>query len=386
MKSYIDLFKAIVSCAETGFDAMLASLAHSLKNIKSKNRLSRKSVLLKSLGVIGDYVLLTASFEGYRVLFKDYTIVLLVRKEVRDFAIRNPYIDEIIFVDYWGIRRNPFKKIGLWLSLLKYDFAVAVNLDYSTHFDRRDTTIIDWSLAEKKIAHQCLDDGAKRDYSKYDVVISHKEKWMFEVDRNNEMIHQLGYSDYDNYKTEIFGLNGYELRRGIKGLLPEKSYYVVCPGSLEKRKQWSSEGFASVIKSLEGYGYVIILCGSKSELSISKNIMSRISLKNAVDLTGKTTLLELAAIIRGARWLISNDSAAAHIANAVKTQAFVILGGGDFGRFLPYPRQNYIHAISNGRLDCFNCYWNCKYDSYKCINDISVESVKDEISKLVQLQ
>jgi hypothetical protein len=61
-----------------------------------------------------------------------------------------------------------------------------------------------------------------------------------------------------------------------------------------------------------------------------------------------------------------------------------ILGGGHFGRFLPYPAG----ATGHGPvplpvytpMDCFGCDWHCRYpvdpgQPYPCLGNVSVEQV-----------
>jgi ADP-heptose:LPS heptosyltransferase len=211
---------------------------------------------------------------------------------------------------------------------------------------------------------------------------------MFEIDRSTEMLHQLGYTSFNNSKTEIYDLDHYELQKNIKWLLPKDKYCVICPGSGSKNnsKCWSTDKYASLLHKIEKLGYTTVLCGSGKEIKIALDIIKKSSVSKVIDLTGKTTLMDLAFIIKNAHMLIANDSSAAHIANAVGTHAFVILGGAEYGRFFPYPDQQYIHPIIKKGMDCFYCNWICKYDYYKCIKDISIESVEYEIMKLLQVE
>jgi len=52
----------------------------------------------------------------------------------------------------------------------------------------------------------------------------------------------------------------------------------------------------------------------------------------------KTTLRQVAAFCATAAFTSGAESAGAHIACAVGTPSVVVLGGGHFGRFLPYHR------------------------------------------------
>jgi len=57
-------------------------------------------------------------------------------------------------------------------------------------------------------------------------------------------------------------------------------------------------------------------------------------------LAGKTTIAQLVELIRNASLLIGNDSAAIHMAAATQTPSVCILGGGHYGRFLPYQPES----------------------------------------------
>jgi hypothetical protein len=59
-----------------------------------------------------------------------------------------------------------------------------------------------------------------------------------------------------------------------------------------------------------------------------------------------------------------------------------ILGGGHYGRFMPYP--NHVDGVKPisviYKMDCFGCNWQCKLtkeqdQAYPCVRDISVKQV-----------
>jgi ADP-heptose:LPS heptosyltransferase len=102
--------------------------------------------------------------------------------------------------------------------------------------------------------------------------------------------------------------------------------------------------------------------------------------------SGRTTLESLAATIAGARVVVSNDTAAVHIAAAVGAPAVCVLGGGHYGRFLPYPEQyggpgqGPLPAAVTHPMECFGCGWVCGYhppagSPYPCVERVSVDDV-----------
>jgi len=89
--------------------------------------------------------------------------------------------------------------------------------------------------------------------------------------------------------------------------------------------------------------------------------------------------VDFSLLIRNAEFIVSNDSSAVHIAQSEGTRAFVVLGGGHYGRFLPYPDEKIVHCISMEGMDCFYCNWKCRYEYFKCVKDIDVEVVYQRI-------
>ncbi len=360
---------------EESIDVVLAYLSKIVKRFPIIASSLDDAVLLKNLGGIGDYLLLTPAFKGYRSLFPGKKIVLIVRNEVLGFAKSNPYVDSVISLNFNSIRKNPIEKLRIWRSLLKYRFFLAVNLDYSTTYDALDNSIFRWSCAERKVAFRCLDRRAQRNYALYDIVVNQEKEWMFEMDRNEELLRFLGYKGEIERNTQIWGLANYELSAAIHRIIAGSKYYVVSAGSLLAGKCWPPEKFGSLVRGLASLGYVAVLTGSKNDESINKRILEEASLATTIDLTGKTSLMDFALLVKNAEFLVSNDSSPAHIAQAVATKAFVILGGGHFGRFLPYPGKGNVHLITMSGMDCFNCYWNCIYDYFKCVYDIQMDTV-----------
>jgi ADP-heptose:LPS heptosyltransferase len=110
------------------------------------------------------------------------------------------------------------------------------------------------------------------------------------------------------------------------------------------------------------------------------------------DVVCRTTLPQLLEVIRNAELLITNDSAPVHLAAAASTPSICILGGGHFGRFLPYATENEptspTPVIATYEMDCYNCRWHCKFDiadgqATPCIANIAVLNVYEACCNLL---
>jgi ADP-heptose:LPS heptosyltransferase len=107
-----------------------------------------------------------------------------------------------------------------------------------------------------------------------------------------------------------------------------------------------------------------VLVGGKSE-KVPQDL--RLVLPAKVrDLRGQTTLEELAQEIAQADLFLGVDTGPAHLALALGKPTVVVLGGGDYGRFLPYGKA----CVVTHQMDCFQCHWECRYDRALCLDDI----------------
>ena len=143
-------------------------------------------------------------------------------------------------------------------------------------------------------------------------------------------------------------------------------------------------------KVFQQTGWKGIICGAKQEHSLGEQILeqSDVPLQN---LCGQTTLAELAGVLSQSRLTISNDTGVVYLSSAVGTLSVCIVGGGHFGRFVPYPdlpgQTNNLKEVFH-KMPCFGCNWECIYPIKKgepapCIANISVDAVWEKVIPLL---
>jgi len=190
----------------------------------------------------------------------------------------------------------------------------------------------------------------------------------------------------------ISNLSGVQYIAGLPKLpqlidLPEQlrvtgEYFIIVPGASWHGKQWPPELFAQVLEHLnKRYGLQPILCGSPAEQTICRIVADKANV-SALNFAGRTHLPELVELLRHAQLLIANDTSGVHIATEVGTPSVCILGGGHYGRFMPYPEtiQGIKPIVAVNCMECFDCNWRCNavYDqsgSVPCISGVSLEQV-----------
>lgn len=102
---------------------------------------------------------------------------------------------------------------------------------------------------------------------------------------------------------------------------------------------------------------------------------------NAVNLTGQTSLGQMAALMRHGKIYLGADSAGLHIACAVGLRNVVLLGGAHFGRFCPYSPLTTVVCLP---LDCYGCNWQCHHKRVHCLHDIRPATVLNAVRKALQ--
>ena len=159
-------------------------------------------------------------------------------------------------------------------------------------------------------------------------------------------------------------------------------YIVLNPGSNEYGRRWPFDSYATVARQLMARGFRIAVIGSASESPPAKTWDSLRAEAAIIDLIGVTSLPELLDVLKGAAGVITNDTGPAHLAIALGAPTVVIVGGGHFGSFVPYPA---IALPSNARfvwkhMDCYHCFWRCHlrtsdFDSFPCVAGVTENQV-----------
>jgi len=152
---------------------------------------------------------------------------------------------------------------------------------------------------------------------------------------------------------------------------------------------WPTERYADVAKRIvDETGWTMVVCGSKAEAKQAASVIKSANI-DSLCLTGKTTLPEFVEVVRGARLLVGNETSAVHIAACVQTDSVCILGGGHFGRFVPYSDGaiGMKPVAVFEKMDCFGCNWKCvsEHDPSECAPCISAVSVDQVIAEVLQL-
>ncbi len=156
-------------------------------------------------------------------------------------------------------------------------------------------------------------------------------------------------------------------------------YCVFHPVSRRDSKQWTKEAFAHVVDHYRNQGLpVVITSGPEDTERNYLNDIAAITKRDFINLGGKTSLLELAVLIRDAKFFLGLDSVASHLAAAVGTSGVSLFGPSNPLNWKPWSER--ITVISRGGSEEFCQKHGHLEGKYKnCLCYISPERVIEEI-------
>lgn len=140
---------------------------------------------------------------------------------------------------------------------------------------------------------------------------------------------------------------------------------VIHPGSgsYSLARRWRPLGFAQVADQLaREYDAGIVLVGGKDEVKLGAEVRSLMRAP-ALDLTGQTSLRELAAVLGRCDLLVGNDSGVIHVAVASGTPVVAVFGPTNDHAWRPYQpslspeAHRRKHQVARITLPCSPCMY-----------------------------
>jgi lipopolysaccharide heptosyltransferase I len=158
---------------------------------------------------------------------------------------------------------------------------------------------------------------------------------------------------------------------------PEQPVCVLHPAARWVTKRWPAERFASVAQRLMAQGWRVILVAAVAQQALAAAV-GRLAQGRVIDLAGRTTLPQLAALLGRASVLVTNDSGPMHLAAAVGTPVVAMFGPTDPRKIGPYGSG---HAVLFKGIDCSPCHRQRCVQDGACLNAISVDAVVEAVDR-----
>ena len=289
-------------------------------------------VLVIKLGALGDFVQALGPMAAIRRHHESARVVLLTTKPFETLARTCGYFDEV-----WRDERLSALAVGRWLKLRKRLRAERFHRVYDLQTSERSNWYFrlfwpgpwpEWSGIAAGCSH--LHDNPMRDR-------------MHTIDRQAE---QLRIAGIENVALPDVSWAKADLARFG---LPD-SYALLVPSAARHRpeKRWPLERFAALAKKLVELGSVPVILGTEAEHPFGQAIASNAA--GTRDLTGKTSLIEIAALARGAAFAVGNDTGPMHLIAATGCPSLVLFSGAS-DPALCAPRGAQVAILRRERLE-----------------------------------
>jgi len=195
--------------------------------------------------------------------------------------------------------------------------------------------------------------------------LSHKH----EVEHNLDLVSLVGATTKD--LSLSLSLNNDIIISYIKGLgLGNRENLVaVHPWTSDPVKQWHPDRFRSLVEKLiSELKLNVVIVGGKEEAARSWDLFSGFG-KSLIDLSAKTDLVQLAAVLKSCRLLISGDSGPVHLACCVNTPVLALF-------------RNDLPGKTSKRWGPWAA--NCAVIEKPGLDNISVEEVFDKVKEMLR--
>jgi len=318
---------------------------------------------------IGDVILATPIIEKLHFHFPAASIDFLVKKGNESLFESHPFLHSVLV---WDKSENKYKNLLVLLSIIrnqKYDCVINVQRYASSGL------MTAFSGAKLKMGFN------KNPFSfLFNKRIKHtiRQGTRHEVDRNLDLVRNI--TDDRSFSVKL-----YPTQHHFARLSQYKTvrYITISPASIWFTKQFPVEKWIEFITEIHK-DFRIYFLGSGKDHAICEYIIKATTHSNSLNLSGKLSFLESAALMKDAEMNFVNDSAPMHLASAVNAPTTAIFCSTipEFG-FGPLAENSAI-VQTNEKLDCRPCglhgFDHCPKKHFKCAITIDKENLLNRLN------
>ena len=340
------------------------------------NKVNR--ILVRGVNWVGDTILTYSTVQGLKKIFPDCHLTILVQSHLVDLWKTFPSVDEIIPFQKKGGVKSIFEDLHISRSLRRRRFDLALILPRS--FQSAFLTF--WAGIPIRIGYR--DEGRS-------LFLTHGIPRTGEVLRSHRIHYYRRLIEFIK-KVEDFPSPHIFLREEDRrwaeqrlkewGLLDGGLLIGVNPGATYGlAKCWYPDRFGELGRRLSRkWKATVLLFGKKEEESITKEISKSLG-HGGIDLTGKTHLLQLAALLERCHLLVTNDTGTMHVATAVGIPVVALFGSTDFNTTGPWGDG---HVVIRKEVVCSPCFHRICPTDHRCMDLITVDEVEEAVNKKLE--
>ena len=331
-------------------------------------------ILIRATNWVGDAVLALPALRAVRKRFPRAEIAIVARPYVADLYKSQDVCDQLIAYDPGGDHAGIFGRERLASEIRAQRFDVALLLQNA--FDAA------WLAWRAKIPERI---GYARDSRSFLLtkpvpvpkpgdIPAHEQFYYLELLRRIGWLDSPTAEHCISLKLWRRETRGFEENLILAGARPDSPRIAIGAGaSYGAAKCWPPERFAAVANMLiEKFDVDVILFGTPAEESVSRAIAAKMN-RPPVNLTGKTTVLDLPYLLSRCHLFVGNDSGAMHVAAAVGLPVVAVFGPTDPQGTAPVtPRCTIVQE----KPYCSPCFLRRCPTDHRCMTAVTPEMVE----------
>jgi ADP-heptose:LPS heptosyltransferase len=308
------------------------------------DRPARRVVILRALPGLGDLLCATPALRALRGALPRAHVALIGLPATRLLAARfSRYVDELLdFPGYPGLPELSVDDDRLERFLRRMR-GRAFDLAIQLHGSGRMTNAFVAALGARATAGFHVAGAAPLDASCSLAFDEHEPEPL----RNLRLVEHLG--GRGDARLE-FPLRPSD-KKGLAAAVGDRlggAYAVLHAGASRPERRWPVARFAAVGDGLADRGLRIVLTGGRDERGLAAELAGRMRAP-AIDLTGRTDVGGLAALLEAAAVTVCNDTGVSHLAVAVDAPSVVVFTTSDRGRWAPLDVARHPTVAPGGR-------------------------------------
>ncbi len=331
--------------------------------------MNQKKILVIKLSALGDVILSIPSLRALRQRYPDAWISVLVGRKSRQVIRNCPYVNDVIVYEEAQGKERISRILKTARILAKEDFDVCVDLQNNRtshllaflsgarvragHANRK------WSFLLNKTTSQEASSAAPLDHQfrvlrLVDVESSEKKLELWTSQEENVRVSKFLESQWVASSQTLVGIN------------PASSLRWPT-------KQWPLEYFARLCDELAKRNIRVVITGAPEDAKTIEPLF-QLTRNKPINAVGKTSITELAALIRRCQVFISSDSAPMHIASGANVPLIALFGPTDPKRHLVAPS---VCQVFWKEISCSPCYLRSCPIGHICMKKILPQDVLD---------
>ena len=344
-------------------------------------------ILIRATNWIGDSVMTMPAVQRLRELAPDAYIAMLCPGKLTDLWRHNPYLNEIIpfgrKLDVNDLRTREFDVAVIFPNSLRSAWeckraGIPRRIGFAGHWRRFLLTDVVRQPRSERASYKTISVARKRFQVKVFRSLRHQSEQYLDI-----VAHLGGNREPAPPRIRL----AIEEMPALNKFLRDDGRPVIAINAGAEygpAKRWPAERFAATAIMVSEYADVRwLIVGGPGDTAIAGEIETqlcdaRLGDSSVINVAGRTTLLDLCALLRFSKLLLTNDTGPMHIAAAFGTPTVSIWGSTSPELTGPLSPRSVIIRQS---VECSPCFLRkCPID-FRCMNRIQVSEVVTAVLK-----